>query len=162
MNKKISLATIDDMPEITEIFKHAREEMKAAGNSKQWGNDRPKMVTVEEDIANEQFFLVKANEQIVGVFAFIIGKDPTYAIIKDGQWLNDDEYGTIHRIAAAKGSKGIADVVFEYCESKINNVRIDTHEDNKIMQHILDKRGYVKCGKIYVDDGSERIAYQRK
>ena len=29
------------------------------------------------------------------------------------------------------------------------------------MQHILNKHNYTKCGTIYVDDGTPRIAYQK-
>lgn len=46
---------------------------------------------------------------------------------------------------------------YEQC----HNLRIDTHDDNRIMQHILEKTGYVKCGRIYVEDGSPRIAYHK-
>jgi hypothetical protein len=30
------------------------------------------------------------------------------------------------------------------------------------MQHLLEKNDYTKCGIIYVDDGSPRIAYQKE
>lgn len=42
-----------------------------------------------------------------------------------------------------------------------DNIRVDTHKDNLVMQHILKKRGFRRCGIIYVKDGTERIAYQR-
>lgn len=42
-----------------------------------------------------------------------------------------------------------------------DNIRVDTHKDNLVMQHILEKRGFRRCGIIYVKDGTERIAYQR-
>ena len=29
------------------------------------------------------------------------------------------------------------------------------------MQHILEKQGFVRCGIIYVANGTPRIAYQR-
>ncbi len=38
-------------------------------------------------------------------FAFILGEDPTYQQI-DGAWLNDQPYGTIHRIAGNGKIKG--------------------------------------------------------
>ena len=30
------------------------------------------------------------------------------------------------------------------------------------MQRVFEKNGFEKCGIIYVEDGSPRIAYQRK
>lgn len=41
-------------------------------------------------------------------------------------------------------------------------MRIDTHERNLIMQHLLEENSYQKCGRIYVADGSPRIAYQKE
>ena len=30
------------------------------------------------------------------------------------------------------------------------------------MQHLLDKNGFTYCGIIYLDDGTERLAYQKQ
>ena len=40
-------------------------------------------------------------------------------------------------------------------------IRIDTHRDNKIMQHNLLKYGFTYCGIIYLANGDERLAYQK-
>ena len=53
------------------------------------------------------------------------------------------------------------ELCLSFCETKISNIRVDTHNDNKIMQYLLEKHGYQKCGIIYVKDGSPRIAYQK-
>ena len=45
----------------------------------------------------------------------------------------------------------------EHCES----LRADTHADNKIMQHLLEKNGFARCGIIHVEDGTPRVAYQK-
>ena len=49
----------------------------------------------------------------------------------------------------------------DWCLRQGLPVRADTHADNKIMQHILEKNGFTKCGIIHVADGTPRIAYQR-
>ena len=36
---------------------------------------------------------------IHGVFALFEGAEPTYAHIEEGEWLNDEPYVTIHRLA---------------------------------------------------------------
>ena len=89
------------------------------------------------------------------------GPDKMYNKIDDGKWLNDDTYGVIHRIASNNKTKNILKTAIEFCENKFPNVRIDTHENNKIMQYLLDKYGYVKCGIVYAPDATERIAYQK-
>lgn len=50
-----------------------------------------------------------APEKIVGGFAFIIGREPNYAVIENGAWHSDQPYGTIHRIASNGQTKGIAE-----------------------------------------------------
>ena len=50
--------------------------------------------------------------------------------------------------------------IMDYCKAQIPHLRIDTHEDNKVMQHVLEKYGFVRCGIVYVSDGSPRIAYE--
>ena len=57
--------------------------------------------------------------------------------------------------------KGVLNTVIEYCNRKISHLRIDTHENNKIMQHIILKNGFTRCGIIHVTDGSPRIAYEK-
>lgn len=38
---------------------------------------------------------------------------------------------------------------------------IDTHKDNKITRHLIEKNGFAKGGIIYVADCSPRIAYEK-
>ena len=51
-------------------------------------------------------FVVEEDGEITGVFAYMGGRDETYAYIEDGAWLSDDEYKTIHRVAASKIYQG--------------------------------------------------------
>ena len=37
---------------------------------------------------------------------------------------------------------------------------IDTHRDNVIMRHVIDRYGFTYCGIIYLLNGDERLAYQ--
>ena len=47
----------------------------------------------------------------------------------------------------------------EFCRGKCSHLRVDTHEDNKPMQHLAQKYGFSRRGIIYVEDGTPRIAY---
>ncbi len=71
------------------------------------------------------------------------------------------ENGTLHRVAGDGKAHGIFDAIAKFCEQKISHLRIDTHEDNKVMQHLIEKNGFQRCGIIYVEDGSPRIAYEK-
>lgn len=151
-----------DLEQILKIYAHARDFMNENGNPDQWKNGYPTRELLEEDIDTNRLFVYMVNGQMEAVFAFVLGADPTYAVIEDGQWLNDTlPYGTIHRLASAGKCKGIASAVIEWCLEHCQTLRADTHSDNKIMQHLLETNGFTRCGIIHVADGSPRIAYQR-
>ena len=158
----IRQTTPADFERIQEIYAYAREQMRRAGNPGQWGEDRPSRETIFTDIRNGQSYVIEQEGDICGVFAFILGEDPTYRIIEKGQWLDDAPYGTIHRIAGSGTAKGIFRECLSHCMSRISNIRIDTHRDNAPMRHLLEKHGFRECGVIYVEDGSPRIAYQKR
>ena len=98
--------------------------------------------------------------RVEAVFSLIYGEDPTYRKIYEGKWLNDKPYATIHRIASMGHIKGVSSKCIEFSIKKYGNIRVDTHEDNKIMQRVLEKNGFCKCGIIYVANGTSRLAYQ--
>jgi len=76
-----------DLPQILKIYAHARAVMKASGNPTQWGDNFPPQELLEEDIDSNRLFLYVVNGQIEAVFAFILGADPTYAAIEDGEFV---------------------------------------------------------------------------
>lgn len=154
-------ADLSDLKEIMDIYEYARKFMKQTGNRNQWANKFPPESLIKEDIEKKQLYIIEKSGFICGVFAFIIGNDPTYSIIKNGEWLSYEKYGTVHRVASNGKSKGIFNEIITFCESKINHLRIDTHKDNKIMQHLIEKNGFYKCGIIYVTDGTPRFVYEK-
>ena len=144
-----------------EIYAYARKIMKDNGNATQWGNNRPDIATIQKDIEQQQLYVVEQQNAIHAVFAFVLGEDPTYRVIKDGQWQDNSEYGTIHRVASNGTIRGIFDLIMQFCEQKIKHIRIDTHKDNLPMQRSLTKNGFEYCGIIYLADGDERFAYEK-
>ena len=157
---KIRLACLDDLDEILEIYDYAKKFMVETGNPTQWAGGYPQRELLEDDIANGGLYVVTDGENICGVFYFVIGPDPTYAIIENGAWHSEKNYGTIHRIAG-NGAGGIFGAALDFCRKQIDYLRIDTHEDNKVMQHVVTKHGFKPCGIIYTDDGTPRIAFDR-
>lgn len=149
-----------DWEDILEIYANARSFMAKAGNPTQWGNSFPPQELIKEDIALGRNYVCLRNERIQGVFALISDDDPTYRVI-DGKWLNDEPYCAVHRVASRGEEKGVASEILEWCFDQCNNIRIDTHRNNIPMQRVLEKNGYQLCGRIWVEDGSERMAYQK-
>lgn len=158
---KIRKSRPADIDAIMTCYNAARQYMRASGNKRQWINGYPERELVAEDIAAGVSYVGEDETgEIVMAFAFIIGDDPTYATIYDGKWLNDKPYGTIHRLGSTGKHKGMLRACVDYCLSQIDNVRLDTHADNKTMQHGAERLGFKRCGIIHCTDGSPRIAYQ--
>lgn len=156
----IQKATFSQLPQILEIYEKARAFMAQSGNPDQWGTQYPPEEMIRQDILDGKCYVNCIDRQILAVFYFALETDPTYVKI-DGAWLNDAPYGVIHRIAVGESGKGAAAECFAFAESLCSNIRIDTHEKNLPMQRCLSKRGYTRCGIIYLEDGDPRIAYQK-
>jgi hypothetical protein len=156
----IQHASEKDLGIIINLYAHARKFMEANGNLNQWGKTYPDDETVRRDIARENLYTVGDSCGIHGVFYFACEADPTYEIISDGAWSSDRPYGVIHRVAG-DGSGGILKAAIGYAAENIGYLRIDTHEDNSVMQKALRKLGFHECGIIFVEDGSPRIAFDR-
>lgn len=159
---KVRRGTEADIDAIMTCYDAARMHMRASGNSHQWINGYPSRELVMKDVFDGVSYVgTDEHDEIVMAFAFILGEDPTYSVIEDGEWLNNLPYGTIHRLGSNGHYKGILQICVEYCVSKIDNIRLDTHAENAIMQHAALKLGFTRCGVIYCIDGSPRIAYQK-
>ncbi len=157
---EIRLAKIDELDSILKIYDKAIAFMRAHGNDKQWVNGYPSRELLTQDIKDKHLYVVTTEKEIVAVFSYVIGIDPTYIEI-DGKWLNDEEYGVVHRIASNGKEKGIAHFVFDWALNKCPNLRIDTHEVNIPMRTLLIKEGFKECGIITIADGTLRIAYHK-
>ena len=161
---QIRKSELKDIPDMLSVFEVARQTMRANGNPQQWLN-YPSEELLEADIRARKSYVLEANGKIAGTFFFALEEDPTYLVIDDGAWLNDAPYGVIHRIASNGTERGVLKATIDYCAQFSTNLRIDTHRDNTIMQHLLEKYGFQKCGIIYVQDAvsdhSPRLAYHR-
>ena len=162
---QIRHAGISDIERIMHIYSRAREFMAATGNPDQWGKTNwPPEELIRSDISSGNCYVCVDGENVVGTFFFCYGKDiePTYNNIEDGAWLDDSPYGVIHRIASDGSVHGVGSCVIEWAWQKCPHLRIDTHGDNIVMQNLLAKNGFVRCGTIYVEqDDAPRLAYEK-
>ena len=154
-------ATLEDVPVIMWLIEEARGIMRSCGNVNQWIGGYPSEATIVEDINNAHCYLcLDPDGEIVASFAFIPGPEPTYKEIYDGNWLDDSPYDVVHRLASTVSSHGVFKDVRDYCMGVAGNLRIDTHRDNVIMRHVIERYGFTYCGIIYLLSGDERLAYQ--
>ena len=157
---KIRSATHADLDVIMNIYAHARAFMREHGNPTQWGDSYPSKELILADLEQDCVrLLVDKENAVAGVFSFFTEGDPDYDVINNGAWLNDEPYVAIHRIASAGTHKGIFTHILNYCLNFSSNIKVDTHTNNTVMQSVLTKHGFVKCGTITAD-GLEFIAFQ--
>lgn len=142
----------------------ARTYHKSLG-FEQWHPDYPTLQTVLDDIANGTGYVFVRGREIIGYCCLLIGEEPAYHVI-DGAWQTDRPYAVIHRMAfssRARGgglSKEAFHLMKDLCRAKhIDAIRVDTQSENKVMQHILAKEGFVYCGLVQFD-GGPKLAYE--
>lgn len=149
-----------EFAQILKIYEAARLYMKTHGNPLQWGAHHPAPEILKEDMRRGQLYVLEgADGSAHAAFVFFTGAEPSYAQI-DGAWLDDCPYGCIHRVASDGTLHGVFGQIADFCKARANSLRIDTHQDNKTMQHLVEKSGFIRCGIIHLQDGSPRIAYQ--
>lgn len=162
---KFRHAKNDDLPQILPIYEKARAFMASCGNDTQWGDGYPQITILENDIRYNRLYVAEKDSEIAAVFMFFIGAEPTYEVIENGSWPNDRPYGTIHRLACSGLVPHAADFVIGWCYDRCclsgADLRGDTHAKNLPMQRAFARNGFIRCGTIYVRDGSPRIAYQK-
>ena len=163
---EIRKATEADLERQMAIYACARDFMARTGNPHQWGPNRwPPKELIREDIRNgSSYVCVGEDGRVIGTFFFTQGEDiePTYREITDGAWLRGGPYGVVHRIASDGSVKGVGTFCLRWAFERCGHLRIDTHADNTVMQGLLAKLGFRRCGIVYVhEDRSPRFAYEK-
>ena len=162
-------ATASDLPALRPVFEAAKGIMRADGNLDQWSAPGfPPEDLLLRDIARGGGFVIESSVMsgltghpgLRGYFALLPSPEPTYDYI-DGAWLTDEPYGVIHRIASYPEEHGVFAAIIDFAAARYAHLRIDTHRDNRIMQHLIEKHGFTYCGLIWLEDGTERLAYER-
>ena len=156
--------TYEDLNTVMDIYARARKFMADNGNYIQWGPmNWPPEDLVRQDIANGKSYVCEDAGEIVGVFYYNYGKDidRTYDVIEDGEWLSDEPYAVVHRIAS-NGTPGVGTFCINWAYNKSGHVRMDTHDSNVPMNNLLKKLGFKFTGIIHViEDNYPRNAYEK-
>lgn len=144
----------------------------------QWQKIFPLLSDVQRDIALGHNYVQtvryydhvekRTKEEIVGTLVLFFQEDPTYSTLREGKWMQDGPYGTMHRVAIRSEHRGkkLAHKLFyeayRLClRQNIHYIRVDTHEGNKPMRSLIEQQGFHYCGKITVSGGEERLAYEK-
>ena len=151
----------NEIDKVMEVYAYARKFMVEHDNPTQWGANKPSREQIEKDVQAGKHYVCVVDGQVAAVFYFAREIDPTYVKIYDGEWLDDQEYAVVHRIASAGTVKGVGSFCMQWAYEQFPNVKIDTHENNYVMQNMLKKNGFIHCGTIFLEDGEPRLAFQK-
>ena len=122
------------------------------------GSDRyPLRRMLEADLQRGELYVFDQDGVIHGAFVLRLGDEPNYRVI-EGAWRSGAPYGTIHRVAGDGTVHGLFTACMDFCKRRMSHLRIDTHENNAVMRHLIARHGFLPCGTIYVEDGHPRLA----
>ena len=167
-SRKFRKTEYADIPAVMKLIRQAQKYMMESGID-QWQNGYPNEGAIANDIAHDYSYVMEENGKIIGTIAVIFDGEPTYNKIYEGAWKTTDEpYAAVHRVAVDAECKGqgiagaMIDEVVKMCRERgIRSIKNDTHRDNKSMQRMQAKAGFEYCGIIYLEDGAERIAFEK-
>lgn len=149
----------EDAKAVAELYANARQYMIDSG-FEQWHDGYPSIDDVLNDIENGVSYLLENENEIYGAFAMIGGADPTYSYVEGGSWKSDEPYLTLHRVASSGAQRGVFSQIVDFAWSKLNHLRVDTHEENLQMQRVVKAKGFEYCGIIYLTNGEPRLAFE--
>ena len=161
-------ATLEDLPQVMEAVEDSREVLRLQGNG-QWQDGYPNKDDFVNDIKNGRLFVTYDNDpnEVIGVCALTY-REEDYHHLYEGEWLTDLPYMVMHRVAIKKKykGKGLGKKLFEVFieQAKLEgykSLRIDTHEGNAIMRHIITSFGFVYCGKAILTPDKDRMVFEK-
>lgn len=155
-----------DIGDIMNIIKQAQDYFKDHGID-QWQNNYPNFETIKNDINNKNSYVLLNDNKIAATAVISFDGEKTYDTI-EGRWLSNNKYAVVHRIAVDNNFKGqgLSSTILEHAEKmclerSVHSIKIDTHKENIPMQKLLKKNNFKYCGIIYLEDKSERIAFEK-
>lgn len=160
-------AKISDLDQIVEIIELSKKYLKET-KVDQWQDGYPVKEDLRRDIESGNSYVLTNKDEIVATTVISLDGESTYNSIFNGEWITNEDYIVMHRVAVHDKYKGkgifkelIKEAEILALNKGISSIKIDTHRDNISMQRAVVKNDFKKCGIIYLEDGSERIAFEK-
>lgn len=166
------LALNSDIDRIMEIVRDAQSFLKSNGVD-QWQDGYPNQEVYETDIRDGSCHVFMIDGIVAGFISVFFEHEECYDNLENGKWLTGDApYAAFHRAVVSSDYRGmgIAGQMLSYAgntaaERGFKSMRGDTHPDNKAMRGLLEKRGFICCGTIYLNGENtarnERVCYEK-
>ncbi|WP_125709794.1 GNAT family N-acetyltransferase [Companilactobacillus zhongbaensis] len=168
-NVYLRQARSEDLPKVLDIISGAKKTLRDRGVD-QWQTGYPDEAILKQDLNDGINYVMLLDGEVVGTAALQQGIEPNYEKLVNGKWdaESNKEYSVIHRIAVEPGHQGqhlsaalIRQLLTISYQLGYSDVRIDTHPENLVMQHVITTNGFVEKGEISMEeDEGVRKAYQ--
>lgn len=158
-NLNIRTATLRDLPEIKTLTEACAVAMQDRGIF-QWNEHYPSLEKLENDIQNQELYVLIDENEIKGIVVLSDHMDEEYIPI---DWLTENSHNLyIHRLAThpSNWGEGYGQKLMDFAEGYARehsyiSVRLDTFSQNKRNQKFYESRGYQKLGDIFFPKQSE-------
>lgn len=165
---KLELKKAATLDLVYEIMMDAKKYFKESGIPQRQG-EYPSRELLQSDIDSGCGYFMVVDGEVAGYFMMSFDGENTYREIFDGTWTMDCSYVVIHRFALRSNyrGKGLSRQFLSLIELEIlehfyyHYICIDTHRDNQVMRHLLESMNYRYAGIIYLENGEERLAYDK-
>lgn len=147
-------AKIDDIPYILELTRACAADLRAS-EIFQWNDAYPSREIFENDLQREELYVLTGNGEIRACIVVTSTKDEEYEEIA---WtVPEGRHVYIHRLAVHPNlqGNGLAGKLMDFAEQKASeagcdSVRLDTFSQNPRSNALYQRRGYVRCGHIFL------------
>lgn len=144
---------IQDITLIMNLIKDGIKDMEAKGIY-QWNEYYPTQAIFENDINNENLYLIKRDNECLGVIVFDEEQPSEYMGVN---WFTEDKKVlVIHRLAVnyKYQKQGLGRLLLDFVENiavenRYNSIRLDAYSGNPRTLKIYEDRGYQKAGQLF-------------
>jgi len=162
-------AVKEDAHIIMHLIDMSKETLRM-DNIPQWQDGNPNRSSILKDIESNIGYLLIYDGDIAGYAALMEEPDANYSTIYHGKWNKPKlPYLSIHRVAIHPQYKGLglgrylfSGLITLAYSKGYHQLRIDTHQKNQRMQHIIQQFSFEYAGDVFVDssENGKRLAYQ--
>lgn len=164
---KILRGKIEDLELIFSLIKSCVEHMNKIGID-QWDDYYPNLEVIKEDIEDESLFVLKDDNNILGIITLNEKQEEEYL---DIEWqYSEGKQLIIHRLAISPNyqGRGLGDQLMKFAEEKAkelnySSIRLDTYTKNKKALRFYEVRDYIKRGVMHFPHRQDPfIAFEKK
>ena len=146
----------EDVPAIMTLVEAAVRRLAAMG-ADHWQDGYPNRGRIAQDVAEGVGYVIEEEDRVEAYGAVIFTGEEAYRAI-DGRWLTDEEnYVVVHRMCVAEEVVGhgfgrrFMEAAEQLSRGRVQSFRVDTHADNRVMQSLLPRLGFTRCGTIHIN-----------